>query len=401
MYALLAFVPIILTIVLMTVFNFPAKKALPIAWLLCCILGVVFWKTSIKTLFACTIYGFLSSLDVLVIIFGAIIIMNTLKKSGGMHAINRGFISITKDSRIQAIIIGFLFESFLEAAAGFGTPAALAAPILVSLGFPAIAAATIALIYDSVAVSCGAVGTPIIMSLSLLNGAVDANLMATWTVISNGIVGILIPFLGIAVLTKVFGKEKSFRPALEVLPFALFAGVTFSTIYVIINSLVSFEFASLIGSLISLPIVMLAAKKGFLVPKKVWSFRDNDEVKIDEKTIDAASVENHGISIVKAWLPYVIIAIILMITRIDALGLKAILQKSIFVIKFDSLFGIPELTYNFKWAYLPGTSFLILALITHLLHKMNHRQIREAWVLTFKQVGNATIALIFGVAFVQ
>ena len=126
----------------------------------------------------------------------------------------------------------------------------------------------------------------------------------------------------------------------------------------------SFEFASLIGSLISLPIVMLAAKKGFLVPKKVWSFRDNDEVKIDEKTIDAASVEDHGISIVKAWLPYVIIAIILMITRIDALGLKAILQKSIFVIKFDSLFGIPELTYNFKWAYLPGTIFLIVAFIT-------------------------------------
>ncbi|MDD2493369.1 MAG: L-lactate permease, partial [Bacilli bacterium] len=69
MDALLAFSPILLTILLMTVFNFSAKKALPIAWLLSFVIGFVFWEMSFKTLIACTLYGFLSSLDVIVIIF--------------------------------------------------------------------------------------------------------------------------------------------------------------------------------------------------------------------------------------------------------------------------------------------------------------------------------------------
>lgn len=85
MYALLAFFPIVLTILLMTVFNCPAKKALPLAWLLYFVLGLVFWKMTFKTLIACTIYGFLGSLDVIVIIFGAVIIMNTLRSRGNAH----------------------------------------------------------------------------------------------------------------------------------------------------------------------------------------------------------------------------------------------------------------------------------------------------------------------------
>lgn len=317
-----------------------------------------------------------------------------------MHTINRGFLAITKDSRIQALIIGFLFVSFLEGAAGFGSPAALAAPILISLGFPAVAAAAVALIFDSVAVSCGAVGTPMLMSLSLLEGMIDANALTSWTVFTNAIVGIFIPFIGVAVLTKVFGKEKSLKPAFEVLPFALFTGLCFSTFYVLIKILLGFEFASLLGSLISLPIVIFATKKGFLMPKKVWSFADGDQAQGDGVT-NTSPIEDHSISFIKAWLPYIVIAIILMATRIDALGLKAILQKSIFVIRFDSILGISELSYKFRWAYLPGTIFIIVALFTHLLHKMSYRQVKEAWSVTFKQVGSATIALIFGVAFVQ
>ncbi|MFA5765348.1 MAG: L-lactate permease, partial [Bacilli bacterium] len=200
--------------------------------------------------------------------------------------------------------------------------------------------------------------------------------------------------------TKVFGKEKSLKPAFAAFPFALFTGICFSTCYVIINMLIGFEFASLLGSLISLPIVIFAAKKGFLVPKKLWTFQEGE---IDKKdaVITSSPIEDHPIGFIKAWFPYIIIAIILLVTRIDALGLKELLQKSIFVIKFDSLFGYPELSYHFRWAYLPGTVFILVALITHLLHKMNHHQIKEAWTVTIKQVGSATIALLFGVAFVQ
>ena len=89
----------------------------------------------LMTTVAYSLSGLLNSLDVLIIIFGAILVMNTLKRSGGMLSINNGFKMVGQDARIQAIIIGWMFVSFIEGAAGFGTPAALAGPLLVSLGF--------------------------------------------------------------------------------------------------------------------------------------------------------------------------------------------------------------------------------------------------------------------------
>ena len=137
MYAIIAFIPIIVTVVLMVGFNWPAKRALPLAWALAFVIGVAVWKMSITAAVTQTVIGFLEAFAVLVIIFGAILIMNTLAASGAMAAINRMFTGISSDARIQAIIIGFIFGAFIEGAAGFGTPAALAAPLLISVGFPA------------------------------------------------------------------------------------------------------------------------------------------------------------------------------------------------------------------------------------------------------------------------
>ena len=141
MLALIAFIPLVVVVVLMVAFNWPAKRALPLAWLLTLIIAVAMWKLSIMHAIAYTITGFLGGFEVIVIIFGAILIMNTLSRSGAMAAINGMFTSITVDIRIKAIIIGFIFGAFIEGAAGFGTPAALAAPLLISVGFPPLAAA--------------------------------------------------------------------------------------------------------------------------------------------------------------------------------------------------------------------------------------------------------------------
>ena len=81
MLSLLAFIPILITLVLMTVFNWSAKRCLLISLVLAVILGFAFWDISAKTLFACLVYGVLSSLDILIIITGAILVMNTLKES--------------------------------------------------------------------------------------------------------------------------------------------------------------------------------------------------------------------------------------------------------------------------------------------------------------------------------
>ena len=162
MYALLAFIPILLTIILLAVGNWPAKRALPIAWALTAVIALAIWKVDVVHVFGFSLFGMGKAFDLLVIIFGAILILNTLKQSGAMETINQGFRGITTDRRIQVIIIGWLFGAFIEGAAGFGTPAALAAPLLVGLGFPPLAAAMSTLILNSTPVSFGAAGTPIV-----------------------------------------------------------------------------------------------------------------------------------------------------------------------------------------------------------------------------------------------
>ena len=217
MFAFVAFLPILVTIILMVVLNWGAKKALPIAWGIAAIVALLVWKMSLHSIISYSVFGIFKSLDVLIIIFGAILILNTLKQSGAMATINNGFSGITKDRRIQAIIIGWMFGAFIEGAAGFGTPAALAAPLLVGLGFPPLAAAMVALVFNSTPVAYGAVGTPIFgamstisSNLSSVGGDPEAFQMAMtkWIAYSHGIVGTFIPLLAIAMLTKFFGKER-------------------------------------------------------------------------------------------------------------------------------------------------------------------------------------------------
>lgn len=406
MYALLAFLPILLCVIAMAIFNCPAKYALPGAWLLACVFGFAFWKMDFSKLLAYSVTGLLNSLDVLIIIVGAILVMNTLKRSGGMSAINNGFKKISTDARIQAIIIGFLFVSFLEGAAGFGTPAALAGPLLVSLGFPPVAAAVVALICDSVAVSFGAIGTPVAQSISCLGSEIATegyiHNLSLWSAIPHAIVGTFIPFIAVAIMCKFFSKEKSIKPALQVLPFALFAGIVYTVPYTLIAAIFGYEFPSILGSLIGLAITVVAAKFGFLVPKEVWTFGDESEW--DDSWKSAAKPEppkESGMSLIRAWIPYIIIAVGLVITRIPALGIKSFLQSDAFLVNFDFTIGSTPVKYVLKWAFVPGTMFIIVALLTILIHKMKFKEVSAAWKDSFKQVSGATIAIVFGLALVQ
>ena len=409
MYALLAFIPIAFCVVVMAAFNWPAKIAMPISWLITAVLGAFVWGIDILSLTAYSLSGLFNSIEVLIIIFGAILVMNTLKMSGGMAAINNGFRSISPDARVQAVIIGFLFVSFIEAAAGFGTPAALAAPLMISLGFPPVAAVVVALVCDSAAVAFGAIGTPVQQAIACLGGAeaLDAayiGQMSLWTALPHAVVMIFLPFMANAIMCKFFSKEKSIKPALEVLPFCLFAGVCFAVPYVLVNIFVGHEFPALFGSLIALVITVIAAKYKFLTPKTVWHFGNESEWEEGWKaTHPLAPPKASDMSLIKAWIPYVMIALLLVATRIPALGIKGLLNdvSSIFVVKSGNLFGVENTAFTLKWAYVPGTVFIFVALITILLHKMKKKEVGSAWKASFKQVSGAAVALVFGLAMVQ
>lgn len=406
MLALLAFLPILFCVIVMTVLNWPAKVALPISWLIACIFGFIFWKMDLLRIVAYSLYGVLSSIDVLITITGAILVMNTLKRSGAMSSINNGFRSISTDARVHAIIIGWMFVSFIEGAAGFGTPAALAAPLLVSLGFPPIAAAVVALICDSTAVAFGAIGTPVIQSIQCLGADIATPAFQTafsaWTAIPHAIMGTFIPFVAVAVMCRLFGRERSFKPAMQILPFALFAGLCFTVPYVLIAILMGYEFPSLLGALIGLALTVLAARNDFLLPKQTWQFAPRDEWDESWKAKHApAESKLSNMPLWKAWAPYLLIALLLVLTRIPALGLKQLLQSDAFIVRIGALWDVENTAYTLKWAFLPGTMFILIAIVTIFLHRMKKPDVAAAWKETVHQVGGAAIAVVFGLALVQ
>ncbi|NYB75084.1 L-lactate permease [Sedimentibacter hydroxybenzoicus DSM 7310] len=415
-YALVGAIPIVITIALMVGFDWPAKRVMPLAWLSAVILAFSVWKMPLDWVAGATVFGALSAFNILVIVFGAILLMNTLGNSGAMKVISSGFYGISPDKRIQAIIVAFLFGSFIEGAAGFGTPAALAGPLLVGLGFPPLAAAIVALISNSTPVTFGAVGTPILGGTStLLNPETIAEIEAAgmtsaeflhnagiWAAIPHSVMGIFIPLILVMVLTKLFGKNKSFKEAFEVAPFAIFAGMSFVIPYLLIAIFFGPELPSLLGSLISLVIVVSAARKGFLCPKNIWDFesqdqwdskwRSNKEVALTESEIEKP------MSLFKAWLPYLLVSLILVISRVSSFGLKNILTG--LSINVTGIMGT-TLNFSFQYLYVPGSIFIIVSIITILLHGMKSDVVKKTWTHSFKQVIPAAISLVFAISMVQ
>ncbi len=400
----------------MVAFRWPATKAMPVSFILTLALVIVIWNMPAAWIAAASLSGVVVAFNILLIVFGALALLFTLRESGAIGVINKGFSSISADKRIQAIIITWLFGSFIEGAAGFGTPAALAAPLLLSLGFPALAAVMVALIANSTAVSFGAVGTPILigtgssLNLPAIEQAILDNGMtfdtfihhtATWTALFHLIPGILIPLIMTSMLTRFFGKNKSIRDGLKIWPYALFAGLCFVLPYTLVAVFLGPEFPSIIGGLIGLMVLIPATKRGFLVPKETWDFPERSqwksswmggiEVKPETKLAD--------ISLQKAWTPYVLIGLLLIISRVRFLPIHHWISSV--MINIDNLFGTYT-TIEFEPLSNPGIfPFLLIALICIPLFGMTFKQVKMAWHESFQRIKGPAIALIFAVPLVR
>ncbi|WP_110111635.1 L-lactate permease [Bacillus sp. CGMCC 1.16541] len=414
--ALLAIVPILAVFIFLVVLRWPANRAMPVALIVTAIMSYFVWQVPVNQIAAASLKGIVTALEVGLIVFGAILLLNMLKESGAVHTIRHGFQSITPDRRIQAIIICWLFGAFLEGAAGWGSPAAIVGPLLVAIGFPAMAAVMVALIIQSTPVSFGAVGTPILIGVN--TGLKDSPLVnehistlgvgyetyltqiGGQVAIVHGIVGVFIPLFLAAMLTKFFGKEKSFREGLGVWKFAIFAGLAMTVPYALVANLLGPEFPSLVGGLVGLAIIIPAAQKGFLMPKTTWDFEDKS--KWDSDWIGTLQVSDEkpkrSISMAMAWLPYVLVALLLVATRVQFLPFAGWLQSV--VINLENVFGT-EMLISSKPLNIPGVIFIIVAGLVFFLHKMNGREAVRAVKDSTKTVISAMAALMFAVPMVQ
>lgn len=418
--ALVALLPILVALVLMVGMRWPSTRAMPLAWLVCVLGAIGAWNLPVGYITALSLQGVVTAVGVLIIVFGAILILYTLKYSGGMETIQYGMQNISRDKRVQAIIIGYMFAAFIEGAAGFGTPAALAAPLLLSLGFPPLAAAVICLVFNSFPVSFGAVGTPVLIGLKFLapltNEAVASGValnftdfgsflkvIGQWATFMHGPMIVILPIFMLGFLTRFYGHRKSWAEGFAAWKFCIFAAVSFLVPYLAFAWLVGPEFPSLIGGLVGLGIIVTGAKSGFCVPKESWDFGPQSTWDAEWTGSIATNTSTEfkpHMSQFKAWLPYVLIGIILVLTRIPELGLKGFLAAQ--KIPFSNIMGYKGVSASIDYLYLPGTiPFTLVALLTILLHNMSGSAAKQAWTESIAKLKAPTIALVFAVALVS
>ncbi|MBI9091513.1 MAG: L-lactate permease [Desulfobacterium sp.] len=418
--ALIAFIPIAIVLVFMVGLRWPATKAMPLAWLASAILGVAAWKMPAGLVAAATLSGFGSAINVLIIVFGAIIILYTLRESGAMETISYGFTTISPDRRVQTIIIAFLFGAFIEGSAGFGTPAAICAPLLLGLGFPALAAVCVSLILNSIPVTFGAVGTPVWFGLKTLRTSVEGAIATSgpdatvasfdvfmrnvgeFSALTHSVMAILLPLFVVCFMTRFFGKNKSWSEGFGAWKFALFAGVSFSIPYLFTAFVFGVEFPSLLGGLIGLSVVVAGAKKKMFLPEEVWDFEERSgwEKEWVGEIEPGTTKLKARMSQVSAWMPYVLIAALLVLTRIASLPFKGWVTS--WVISFPHILGYETVNFAMKPLYLPGVvPFMLVAVITIFLHRIPMAKVKTAWKDSFIKMKNPTIAMFFAVAMVE
>ena len=414
--ALLAFSPILLSGVFLIGLRVPAKIAMPVVFTITCLIAYFVWGVSSSRILASIFQGLIITASILWIIFGAIMLLNTLKYSGAIKTIRKGFSSISPDRRVQVILIAWLFGCFIEGASGFGTPAAIAAPLMVAIGFPALAAVVFGMMIQSTPVSFGAVGTPMIIGVQggldkeklteqLLNKGLEWDsffrIIVSEVAIIHAICGTLMPIFLVMIMTRFFGRNKSWFEGISIFPFALFAALCFTIPYVTAAVFIGPEFPSIIGGLFGLAVVTLATKNKILIPNDKWDFAPNSDWPsswMGKIQISLDKIANKKIGDFMSWFPYIFLAFILVLSRtFDPLTnfLKS------YSINFSNILDEEKINAGFQILYLPGGILIFVSIITFILHRINFNECLKVLKDSTQTIIGAGFVLIFTVPLVR
>lgn len=416
---LLAILPLLIIFGLLVIFRMPAKITMAVAYLVTVVIALFVWGVDDMIVLARTIDGMVTGLSLLYIVFGAIFLFYTLRETGLIAAIEHGFVSISPDRRVQAIIIAWLFGSIIEGASGFGTPAAVAAPLLLAIGFPAMAAVMVALIIQSTPVSFGAVGTPILVGVNTGLGDQERVLsaigdmpfheylfyIATNVALVHALVGFMVPLLMSMMLTRFFGEKQSFRQGLTIWKFALFAGLAMVIPYYCVAYFLGPEFPSLVGGLVGLMIVIPAARAGLFLPKETFDFAPQHEWLpewMGKVKAERSARSDRDYSQYQVWMPYIAVVAILIFTRSISWVSDTLRAGSApFTIRLPELFGTGVVpSWQPFWS--PGTVLIFVAILTFVACGIKKGGgFGRACSQTFGNVLSAAPALLLAVPMVQ
>lgn len=404
----IALVPIIFFFLALAIFRMKGSVAATITVFLAFLVSLFLYKMPIGMALASMVYGFFYGLwPIAWIIIGAVFIYKISVKTGQFDVIRSSILSITEDQRLQMLLVGFAFGTFLEGAAGFGAPVAITAALLVGLGFKPLYAAGLCLIVNTAPVAFGAMGIPIIVAGQV--SGVD-------TMEISQMVGRQLPFMVPIVLIWIMAIMDGWRGVKETWPAILVASLSFSLAQYLTSNFVGPELPDItaaIASLISLTILLKYWK-----PKHIFLFEDKN-IQVDETIIKQARKQYSVAQIAKAWFPFLILTAMVTIWSIkpfkDLFVKDGPLSDLVVSVKVPYLHQliqklppvVPEIKdydaiYKFDWLSATGTAIILAALITIIYLNMKPKEAVSTFFETVNELKTPiySIGMVLAFAFI-
>jgi lactate permease len=238
------------------------------------------------------------------IVLNVIFMYQLTNEAGLFDVLQKSITGITTDRRLQLLLVSFCFGAFFEGAAGFGTPVAVTAAIMMGLGFKPLAAAGLSLIANTAPVAYGALGTPIVV----LAAVTGLDLQAL-----SSMVGRQLPFFSVLVPFWLIWAFVGFRRMLEIWPAILVAGVSFAVPQFLVSNFHGPWLVDVVAAICSMGALTLFLKVWH--PKQVWTSTSREGATVSHAEAEASAVR-HGFSraqIVKAWTPWAILSVLVFI----------------------------------------------------------------------------------------
>ncbi|WP_171405780.1 L-lactate permease [Acinetobacter sp. SWAC57] len=400
--SLIALIPIIFFFLALAVFRLKGSVAGTITVVLALLVSLFAYKMPVLMALASMVYGFFYGLwPIAWIIIGAVFLYKISVKTGQFDIIRSSILSITEDQRLQMLLVGFAFGTFLEGAAGFGAPVAITAALLVGLGFKPLYAAGLCLIVNTAPVAFGAMGIPIIVAGQV--SGVD-------TMEISQMVGRQLPFMVPIVLFWIMAIMDGWRGVKETWPAVVVGAGSFAIAQYLTSNFVGPELPDITAAIASLVSLTILFK--YWQPKHIFRFADQDANMNED--VAAQKQKKYSIGqIAKAWSPFAILTVMVTIWSVkpfkDLFAKDGTLHDLVISIKVPFLHQMiqkmpPVVTeikdydaiYKFDWISATGTAIFIAALITIAFLKMKPKDA----VVTFGETLNELKIPIYSIGMV-
>lgn len=364
---LLAMLPIIWLIVALSVLKIAGHKACVVALVITILLSVGYWKLNITYTMTAALEGILNALwPICLVIVAALFTYNLSLKTGAMESIKQMLASVSRDQRVLLLLIGWGFGNFMEGMAGFGTAVAIPASMLVAIGLDPFSAVVSCLVVNSTPTAFGSVGVPTVTLASITN--LDVLSLSGSIALIQCILTFISPFLMVCIAGKGIKALKG------MIPTTLVASLSFVIPWFISANVIGCELPDIIGSIISMVCIIVAAKIFNKNPDEEYSIAIQEEEKQSTITVGEG---------VKAWSSFILIFILLMVTS----TLCPPIHNAIAGIKSEIVVYAGEggNTLSFSWINTPGVIIFIAAIIGGFIQKATVGDMVQVLVETLKK----------------